>query len=53
LGRYDIVALIGIGGMGEVYRAHNAELWRAVQNAASTLGSTNRLLNHFYYHFVR
>ena len=30
LGRYDIVALMDAGGMGEVYRAHDAELGRAV-----------------------
>ena len=30
LGRYEIVALIDIGGMGEVYRAHDAELGRPV-----------------------
>ena len=30
LGRYEIVAPIGAGGMGEVYRAHDRELERAV-----------------------
>ena len=30
LGRYEIVALIDAGGMGEVYRAHDAELGREV-----------------------
>ena len=30
LGRYEIVALIDAGGMGEVYRAHDAELGRVV-----------------------
>ena len=30
LGRYDIVELMDAGGMGEVYRAHDAELGRAV-----------------------
>ena len=30
LGRYDIVALLDAGGMGEVYRAHDAELGRVV-----------------------
>ena len=30
MGRYDVVALIDTGGMGEVYRAHDAELGRAV-----------------------
>lgn len=30
LGRYEIVALMDAGGMGEVYRAHDAELGRAV-----------------------
>ena len=30
LGRYEIVALMDAGGMGEVYRADDAELGRAV-----------------------
>jgi serine/threonine-protein kinase len=30
LGPYEILALIGIGGMGEVYRAHDARLGRDV-----------------------
>ncbi|OFV90998.1 MAG: hypothetical protein A3G76_16110 [Acidobacteria bacterium RIFCSPLOWO2_12_FULL_65_11] len=30
LGAYEIVALIGIGGMGEVYRAHDGKLNRDV-----------------------
>ncbi len=30
LGRYEIVALIDVGGMGEVYRAHDTELGRTV-----------------------
>ena len=30
LGRYDIVALVGAGGMGEVYRARDARLDRDV-----------------------
>ena len=30
LGPYDIVALIGVGGMGEVYRATDTKLKRQV-----------------------
>src|SRR5215471_1014870 len=30
LGRYEIIACIGAGGMGEVYRAHDADLRRDV-----------------------
>jgi eukaryotic-like serine/threonine-protein kinase len=30
LGAYDVLALIGAGGMGEVYRAHDSKLGRDV-----------------------
>ena len=30
LGTYEIVGLIGVGGMGEVYRAHDSKLKRDV-----------------------
>jgi len=35
LGPYEIVALIGAGGMGEVYRARDARLGRDVQSRSS------------------
>ncbi|HEX2060093.1 MAG TPA: protein kinase [Thermoanaerobaculia bacterium] len=40
LGRYEIRSLIGAGGMGEVYLAHDAELQRPV--ALKVLGATAR-----------
>ena len=30
LGPYEVTVLIGVGGMGEVYRAHDAKLRRDV-----------------------
>ena len=35
LGAYEIVALAGAGGMGEVYRAHDTKLGRSVAVSAS------------------
>jgi len=40
LGPYEVVALLGAGGMGEVYHARNTRLDR---DTAGTVTSTNRL----------
>ena len=36
LGPYEIRALIGEGGMGEVYRAHDSKLGRDLKPATSS-----------------
>jgi serine/threonine protein kinase len=42
LGRYEIIALIGAGGMGEVYRAHDPRLGRDVAIKVSKEQFTTR-----------
>src|ERR1700746_451156 len=42
LGRYEILAPIGKGGMGEVYRAHDSRLNRDVAIKVSTAQFTER-----------
>jgi serine/threonine protein kinase len=41
LGPYEIIALIGKGGMGEVYRAHDPRLRRDVAIKVSPSGSVS------------
>ena len=38
LGQYEIIAPIGAGGMGEVYRAHDLHLGRGGYRHAGSLG---------------
>ncbi len=49
LGPYEIVALIGAGGMGEVYRARDTRLERdvAIKVLNERLALDGRLLSHF------
>src|SRR5687768_1709291 len=49
LGPYTIVALIGVGGMGEVYRAHDTKLGRdvAVKVLPASLASNPDRLTRF------
>src|SRR5436190_17349764 len=49
LGAYEIVALLGIGGMGEVYRARDTRLNRtvAIKVLQSTIASDPRFRERF------
>jgi eukaryotic-like serine/threonine-protein kinase len=42
LGSYEIVSVVGKGGMGEVWRAHDPQLGRDVANKVSAQQFTDR-----------
>ena len=49
LGRYEIVGLIGAGGMGEVYRAQDTELGRtvAIKVISGKIAQSPRTIDRF------
>jgi serine/threonine protein kinase len=49
LGPYRIVGILGVGGMGEVYRAHDPRLQRdvAVKVLPATMGGDSERLERF------
>jgi serine/threonine-protein kinase len=49
LGRYEIVDLVGVGGMGEVYRAEDSELGRtvAIKVISEKVAQSKRAIDRF------